>query len=94
MIVVIPNSMSVPTPSQQTAHSLDTPEMIDRLAAEMRASSGADLPHAYFVEQVKLKLAGEKPGADRPANDAVLNAKPGSAEHPSAIFHAWALGER
>ena len=94
MIVVTPNSMSVPTPSQPTAYSLNTPEMIDRLAAEMRQTSGSDLPHAYYVEQVKLKLAGVRPGADKPANDAVLNAKPGSAEHPSAIFHAWALGER
>lgn len=92
MIVVTQSSRSVPT--QQTAHSLDTPELIDRMAAEMRASSGSDLPHAYFVEQVKLKLAGQKTRIDKPANDAVLKAKPGSPEHPSAIFHAWALGER
>ena len=87
-------SNSLPKSPQDASHSLDTPELIDRLAAEMRVSSGTDLPHAYYVAQVKLKLAGNKTTADKPANDATLKAKPGSAEHPSAIFHAWALGDR
>ncbi|OJU06397.1 hypothetical protein DEM27_04175 [Metarhizobium album] len=78
--------------AQDTSRHLDTPEFIDRLAEKLRHSSGIDLPHAYFVEQVKLKLAGS------PAFDASLGeAAPEAANKPlpdyqsSACFTAWAI---
>ncbi len=34
-----------------------SPEFLDRFADTMRAESGLDLPHAYFVEEARLRLA-------------------------------------
>lgn len=33
-------------------------DFLDRFAETMRAESGMDLPHAYFVEEAKRRLAG------------------------------------
>ena len=33
-------------------------DFLDRFAETMRAESGMDLPHAYFVEEARLRLAG------------------------------------
>ncbi len=38
---------------------LDTPEMIDRLATEMRARTGGELLAFFYVDQVKRQLAGK-----------------------------------
>lgn len=80
------------------ARRLDTPEMIDRLATEMRARSGGELPHSYYVDAVRRKLGGQT--ADMPedggaANDAGASAPTkAQAEPGSSVFHAWAIGER
>lgn len=70
---------------------LDRAEMIDRMAKALRLKSGLDLPHGYFVEQVKLQLAGS-PAFDRSllGND---DDKPGTAAaYQSAdCFRAWAI---
>ena len=65
---------------------LDTPEFIDRLASELRAEGDPDLPHSYYVEQVKLRLSG-KPGFNA-APDRTAQTYEGSD-----CFRAWALGE-
>ena len=33
-------------------------DFLDRFAETMRAESGMDLPHAYFVEEARRRLAG------------------------------------
>ncbi|WP_117193651.1 hypothetical protein [Rhizobium terrae] len=86
-------SNSVPKPdvptTRDTLRSLDTPEMLDRLATEMRARTAGELPHSFYVEQVKRQLAGKQvhtsAANDEPARMRVV-------EQPS-VFHAWALSE-
>ena len=68
-------------------------EIIERMASALRLKSGLDLPQAYFVEQVKLQLAGSPafdrsllgPGEERADRQASL----GSAD----CFRAWAIPE-
>ncbi len=44
-----PNSMPMPEASEdKDARSLDTAEMIDRLATEMRARTGGELPIPFM----------------------------------------------
>lgn len=86
-------SNSVPMPdasrSKDASRSLDNSEMIDRLATEMRARSGGELPHAFCVEQVKRQLAGKS------VESAAANAQPipGTPPEQGSVFHAWALSE-
>lgn len=86
-----PNSMPIPDMSiaKDMSRPLDTPEMIDRLAVEMRVKSGSELPLSYCVEQVKRQLSGKSLKASA-ANDEPAQMKP--TEQPS-VFHAWALSE-
>lgn len=72
-----------------TPRLLNTPEMIDRLATEMRVRSGGELPHSFCVEQVKRQLAGEtvETGA---ANAPHMAAKP---SEQTSVFHSWAISE-
>ncbi|MCC2610689.1 hypothetical protein [Neorhizobium petrolearium] len=86
-----PNSMPIPDMSiaRDMSRPLDTPEMIDRLATEMRVKSGGELPQSFCIEQVKRQLSGKFPKASA-ANDEPAQMKP--AEQPS-VFHAWALSE-
>jgi hypothetical protein len=81
-----PKSLSSLAEQQDQARSLDTSEMIDRLATEMRARSAGELPHAYYVEQVKRQLAGKSirtsAANDDPAQD---------NDQQISVFHAWAL---
>ncbi|MGK6312458.1 hypothetical protein [Neorhizobium sp. DT-125] len=92
-MIAMTASNSVPMPdvsdSKGTRRFLGTPEMIDRLATEMRARSGGELPHSFCVEQVKRQLSG-KPAETAAANDGPVQRKP--PEQPS-VFHAWALSE-
>jgi len=69
---------------------LETSELIERLATEMRAASNTDLPHAYFVEQVKLQLAGLDPN-DRNDADIVRHSAKVVTAGTTSVFHSWAL---
>lgn len=78
---------------EDVGRAMGTPELIDRLAKEMRLRSCLDLPHAYFVEQVKLQLSGS------PAFDASLAAEargrlPAGDRGGDAFYRAWALREQ
>ena len=86
-----PNSMPISDLSapKDISPSLETPEMIERLAREMRARSGGELPHSFCVEQVKRQLAGRAAG-NLAANDEASRFKP---MEQSSVFHAWALRE-
>jgi hypothetical protein len=83
-------SNSLPKSSPYAVSKLmKTPELIERLAAEMRTKSGGELPHAFCVEQVKRQLAG-KSAENAAANAAAAPIVP--AERAS-VFHSWAISE-
>lgn len=72
---------------------LDRAELIDRMAKALRLKSGLDLPHGYFVEQVKLQLAGS-PAFDRSLLGADDHRQGTAASYQSAdCFRAWAIRE-
>ena len=62
-------------------------DFLDRFAETMRAESGMDLPHAYFVEEARRRLAG---GTVHHLAD--HRTKPEQFQS-SACFDAWAKGE-
>ncbi|MBW8318632.1 MAG: hypothetical protein K0M47_04465 [Rhizobium sp.] len=71
--------------------SFEKPELIDRLAEKLRATSDVDLPHSYFVEQVRLGLAGRDL-----ADLAAANHIEGASRQPppqvsGSVFRAWAM---
>ena len=75
---------------QDAVHSgLDpqSADFLDRFAETMRAASGMDLPHAYFVEEARRRLAG---GAVYHLAD--HHTKPEQFQS-SACFDAWARDE-
>jgi hypothetical protein len=77
--------------SEPEERAIEAPELIDRLAEQLRQSSDVDLPHSYFVEQVRLGLAG-KDLADRlAANDIESGAHRGKRQPARSVFHAWAM---
>ena len=43
--------------AMQTGSVPKSPEVLDHFAEAMRAENGLDLPHAYFVEEARLRLA-------------------------------------
>ncbi|OLP44340.1 hypothetical protein [Rhizobium oryziradicis] len=90
--MVAMNSMPIPTQPDGFERSLDTVELIDRMAHDLKASSDADLPHCYFVEQAKLRLAGVHT-RERAANDAVRTVSKNIVNGPSSVFYAWAMPE-
>ena len=59
-------------------------DFLDRLAESMRAESGIDLPHAYFVEEARRRMAG---GAVYHLAD--HHTRPEQFQS-SACFDAWA----
>ena len=85
------SSVSASRVSDPADRAMEAPQLIDRLAEELRASSDVDLPHSYFVEQVRLGLAG-KDLADRlAANDIESGAHRGKRQPARSVFHAWAM---
>ncbi len=62
-------------------------DILDRSIETMRAGSSMDLPHAYFVEEARLRLAGGTVH-HLPAH----HTKPEEFQS-SACFDAWAKDE-
>ncbi|TRL40124.1 hypothetical protein [Rhizobium straminoryzae] len=89
--MIISKSVAVPQKAED-ARNLDTAEMIDRMAAELRARSDTDLPHSFYVAQVRGQLAGRKQTVAAAAPDSASWKKRAGEAHPS-VFHAWALSE-
>ncbi|MCJ9671184.1 hypothetical protein MOV61_13560 [Neorhizobium sp. BETTINA12A] len=88
--MMAPNSMPMPEASKdRDSRSLDTAEMIDRLATEMRARTGGELPHSFYVDQVRRQLAG-KSVAMSAANTETAREK---GKEEASVFHAWAFSE-
>ena len=89
--MITSNSMHSASPKGQP-HSIESPELIDRLATELRSSGDRDLPHAFYVEQVKRTLAGEtSPEGLVAANDDGNNRA--SSLCSSSVFQCWAMPE-
>ncbi|UPA23577.1 hypothetical protein [Shinella oryzae] len=58
-------------------------DFINQFAETMRAESGVDLPHDYFVAEARMRLSG---GIHHLSGEAARPAKP----ETSACFDAWA----
>ncbi|MCX8996595.1 hypothetical protein NOF55_05705 [Rhizobiaceae bacterium BDR2-2] len=87
--MVTQTSMPASPENSPTSHPLNTPESIERLATEWRRHGDIDLPHSYYVEQVKLSLAGKKKKA---ASEEASKRRQAPYES-SDCFRAWALGD-
>ena len=79
----------IPASQDATIADLDpqSPDFLDRFAETMRAESGIDLPHAYFVEEARRRLAG-----GTVYHLASRQTKPDQLQS-SACFDAWAKDE-
>jgi hypothetical protein len=75
---------------QETSRAVEAPEFLTRIAEDLRAKSGSDLPLSCFVEQVKLQLAGGKTPEElqQQATGAANSNKPA---HLSETYMAWAM---
>lgn len=82
-------SQGIPQQHKKTERNIATEQLIDRMAADLRAKGDPDFPHSYYVAQVRRQLAG-KPSHLPGAND--LPKGPVAPTH-SSVFHAWALAE-
>ena len=85
------SSVFVPRVSEPADRAMGAPQLIDRLAEELRASSDVDLPHSYFVEQVRLGLAGRDMADRVVANDVESGAPRSRKANAGAVFHAWSM---
>lgn len=88
--MAIQNGAAAKSPDIDTSRAIDTPELLTRLAEDLKARSGSDLPLSCFIEQVKMQLSrtSENDNHD-PAHDATAQA----AQHSSDCFKAWAMPE-
>ena len=85
---ISPKRVSMPQTILPAEKDFDTQELIDRLATELRAKSDPDLPHTFYVEQVRRQLAG------KPVETSAANAGPAPAEQDgSSVFRSWAMPE-
>ena len=82
-----------PQQSAATDRALDKLEFIDRLAEQLRETSGVDLPHAYFVERVRLGLAGRDLTDLAAANHVKGAPRRRPPQATGSVFRAWAMPE-
>jgi hypothetical protein len=91
--MITSNSMPLSAVPAGRPHPIGSPELIDRLATELRASGDRDLPHAFYVEQVKRTLSGEiSPEGLIAANDDDGHPRT-SSMCSSSVFQCWAMPE-
>ncbi|MDH4440416.1 MAG: hypothetical protein QE284_08515 [Rhizobium sp.] len=86
-------TVTSPRVSEPADSAITAPDLIDRLAENLRASSDVDLPHSYFVEQVRLGLAGADLTDHAAANAIETGAHRGKASATQSVFNAWARPE-
>ncbi|WLS02898.1 hypothetical protein [Shinella oryzae] len=67
----------------QPGHGPQSVDFINKFAETMRAESGVDLPHDYFVAEARMRLSG---GVHHLSGEAARPATP----ETSACFDAWA----
>lgn len=74
------------------ARLMNSPELIERLANELRLRSDPHLPQQFYTEQVKRQLAGRIAVSGATAREHAP--RPGQAQLQSAsVFRAWAMPE-
>lgn len=85
--MVTSRSVAVPADADKATLPV-TPEMIDRMAAELRARSDTDLPHTFYVAQVRRQLTAQASQRNSTPPAPAMTSK----VQPS-VFHAWAMPE-
>lgn len=85
-MMITSNSMPISGLGNSQSQALPTPELINRLALEMRAVGDRELPLSFYAEQVKHRLA-----SDTAANDDRIMPSRAPAAATSSVFHCWAL---
>ena len=85
-MMITSNSMPISGLGDSQSQALPTPELINRLALEMRAVGDRDLPLSFYAEQVKRRLAN-----NAAANDDGVVPSRAPAAATSSVFHCWAL---
>ncbi|MBB3655173.1 hypothetical protein FHX15_000372 [Rhizobium sp. BK650] len=75
---------------QETSRAVDAPEFLTRIAEDLRAKSGSDLPLSCFIQQVKLQLAGGKTPEEL-QEQATRAANSNMPAHLSDTYMAWAM---
>lgn len=87
------NSVTV-VREHEVLQAIGTPEFLYRLAEELRAQSGSDLPVSCFLEQIKLQLASGKSTEELQAAKEQTPANSNSAHYQSSdCFRSWAMPE-
>lgn len=86
-------SIGTPTPKDNET-AAEAERIIDRLAEELRASGGVDLPHSYFVEQVRLRLARSDLSTLDTADTARTLIRGWKPKAAPSVFNAWAMPEQ
>ena len=77
---------------QQSSRVIDAPEFLTRIAEDLRAKSGSDLPLSCFVEQVKLQLAGGK-SPEELQGQGRESANSNTPYQSSDCYRFWAMPE-
>lgn len=82
----------LPDGGSERARLMNSPELIERLAKELRQRSDPDLPRQFYLEQVKLQLAGRIAVSGVTARDHTPGA-PKTQLQSASVFRAWAMPE-
>ncbi|MFA1628016.1 hypothetical protein ACDY96_36410 [Rhizobium mongolense] len=77
---------------REASRAIETPDFLNRIAEEMRATSGSDLPLSCFIEQVRLQLAAGK-SLEELRGQARESANSNASYQSSDCFRAWAMPE-
>ncbi len=78
--------------ASERARLMDRPELVERLAKELRLRGDPDLPHEFYVEQVRRQLAGRSGLSGAAAREHVLGTRKMPLQSAS-VFRAWAMPE-
>ncbi|PKA41222.1 hypothetical protein [Rhizobium sullae] len=90
--MMIQSGSPAPSDVREASRAIDTPDFLNRIAEEMRATSGSDLPLSCFIEQVKLQLAAGK-SPEELRGQARESANSNAPYQSSECFRAWAMPE-
>lgn len=71
---------------------MDSPELIERLARELRLRSDPDLPQDFYIQQVRRQLAGRNGLSNAAAREHILGTRKMPLQSAS-VFRAWAMPE-
>ncbi|MCJ8519374.1 hypothetical protein ABID21_002409 [Pseudorhizobium tarimense] len=82
----------MPEGGSERARRIDRPELVERLAKELRLRSDPDLPHEVYVEQVRRQLAGRSGLSGATAREQILGTRKMPLQSAS-VFRAWAMRE-